>query len=1743
VKKLKSLLSITLVLVLLAGFMPATLAVSEPTVAISQQATEYPSVNKLVMTVTLPESAGPITTVSLSMSYDNTVIIPVDASTGAPIMVVMTSQTTPFKTPLAFGFMAPSNLWETSSERTRFDTVASDFAGKDASFGIDAIEFYFTLADGKADSDINKGTFMLEIGHINNCNASIGLMDTTEFHLGHTSNLDSIDLESFTYTNSEVRPIGTLAIDPIAAITVPDLFALNVDTPMTTPITSALPTLIIEDIWGDDIDEDDINYPAITWSITSNPDADRISINSSTGVISVAPGATAGTVTIMADAGSNIKATQDIVVSRNTAVATLININGASNIAVPTTGTETETYTATILDQYGSVFSGAVTWSEVASSAGVSFNATTSLVTVDNTAATYPVSYQIKAVAGSAETIKTITISREAAIPTTLTVSGGQVDIIIPADGAADALSTAFTATVLDQYGDAYNGTINWSISPIVGVSIGFDGVVTVSNNTKSAITDIFGLPLTITATLDGTTVSGTGNIVVKRAMAVPVSMEVYKGSDTTAITADTITIPASGSPNTTTYNAKTYDQYGSEFSDNYAYTLTATGAADANVTNSGATVSVAVGATDGGTFNFLISSNADASIMTTVSISIKDIEIIWPTITSISNPVYGDSWNEIITLSGGSAALAATNVPGMFYISDSSGTPIGSNCPNAGVGISYYVTFKSDNDSYTIISSVESVSINPKPITLSISAETREYGAANPSFSIVTPVSGVLVGSDTVVDLGLNLTTLATATSSPGNYEITGTASNTNYDVTIAPNTALTVTKATLTLTGTPSFASIFANNSSNASEAALISAVQAANSTLAATYINGSETLDAIWSLSSATPFNPKGSSYTFIATLTPSDNNNFNYSGSDATFTVIVNPVNGTYLYTPATLLKAKSEIDAAINMAALGLPTSISVSYDNSVSGDTYSISAWSYTLSELKTIDVTITDQIIDLIPTVDFPVWATIDLSGLKTELTITNKYLVTVSITPPSDIIYGNTLGDSTAAQIDIGNGIEASPSWSYLYSGTTRNGTAYNSSSKPIVAGTYTVTATLVSDTYYGSETSTSFTISPKALNAGMISISGAYSFSGNAIVPVYAITDGTLLNESDYNIALTNNINAGTANLAATATATGNYTGTATQSFTIDKASAPSINPISREHLTNAASTGVIDISALLPANRGATTYAFDSVNTGESIAISSINATTGEFAYTTVNTATATSLSIDIKATMINYSDAILTVTISIVDKTIPVIIGIPTISGTMNYGQPLNTLSISAQFDDGMGTVVDGIIDWDSPTIVPDAGTQAVPWTFTPTDFTMFASVTDTVSITIGKSVPLGTPIINTISQAGQTLADANLSPPSAGFVNPYDNAIIVLGTLTWDAGDSQVVIANTDYNWTFTPADLSKYEIINGSFRPYTTSGGSGSGSGGSGGSGGGSGGSSVIDSTDTPTASGDGVADDSLPGGSTVLTPGNQPPVKNNDGSVTLSGGGTITTENESTIEVPSGTVVNQDGSITIPIGSDGAVITNSDGTTIQVGPGLTIMLPVGDMPLRSNDIIWNNPFIDVRESDWFYEDVKYTYTHGLTNGTSANTFSPRAPLTRGMLVTILYRQIGEPDVSNVNNPFNDVGMAYYTNPIIWAVANGIVNGYASGRFGPSDPISRQDLVVILLRFAQYMDYELPKERDAMVFPDDAVISDYAKSAVAALYQAGIINGKEDGNFDPLGNATRAEVAAMLNRFFDAVS
>ena len=330
--------------------------------------------------------------------------------------------------------------------------------------------------------------------------------------------------------------------------------------------------------------------------------------------------------------------------------------------------------------------------------------------------------------------------------------------------------------------------------------------------------------------------------------------------------------------------------------------------------------------------------------------------------------------------------------------------------------------------------------------------------------------------------------------------------------------------------------------------------------------------------------------------------------------------------------------------------------------------------------------------------------------------------------------------------------------------------------------------------------------------------------------------------------------------------------------------------------------------------------------------------------------------------------------------------------------------------------------------------------------------------------------------------------------------------------------------------------------------------------------------------------------------GGSEVTTPAGNDPVPNDDGSVTLPGGGTVITGGDKsvTVKAPDGTVVDKNGNVTIPenkyadvttpyaeisvpggsrIDSNGVITVGSgtadvvlpsgtgirlregsiiDGCVIIVGRGgATIYAGGCPIEVGEGEVITldaslpsgfymrtGNPFIDVAGSDWFFNDVMYVYQNCLMVGTAENIFSPDAVVTRGMVVTVLWRMAGRP-VPQSSGSFIDLTQEWYTNAALWAAEAGVAGGYGGGVFGPEDNITREDLAAMLYRYARWTGRNTAASNDLSGYADAGAIADYAWEAMAWANASGLIIGRSSTELAPKGAATRAELAAILHRFW----
>lgn len=175
---------------------------------------------------------------------------------------------------------------------------------------------------------------------------------------------------------------------------------------------------------------------------------------------------------------------------------------------------------------------------------------------------------------------------------------------------------------------------------------------------------------------------------------------------------------------------------------------------------------------------------------------------------------------------------------------------------------------------------------------------------------------------------------------------------------------------------------------------------------------------------------------------------------------------------------------------------------------------------------------------------------------------------------------------------------------------------------------------------------------------------------------------------------------------------------------------------------------------------------------------------------------------------------------------------------------------------------------------------------------------------------------------------------------------------------------------------------------------------------------------------------------------------------------------------------------------------------------------------------------------FTDITPDFWAHDAIDYVVSNNMFNGTTGTTFSPGVVMSRGMLVTVLYRLEGSPDVSGIENPFSDLADNAYHDAILWASDNRIANGWQDGTFGANGTLTREQLAVFLHRYANYKGYDTNNYSDIGGFSDAKDVGEFARESMCWAVGEGIINGTTATTLSPKTGANRAQVATMMMRF-----
>ena len=809
----------------------------------------------------------------------------------------------------------------------------------------------------------------------------------------------------------------------------------------------------------------------------------------------------------------------------------------------------------------------------------------------------------------------------------------------------------------------------------------------------------------------------------------------------------------------------------------------------------------------------------------------------------------------------------------------------------------------------------------------------------------------------------------------------------------------------------------------------------------------------------------------------------------------------------------------------------------------------------------------------DTVPTAtnagDYTVWYKVvgdenhsDTQPVEVKVTIAKA---TPAYTVPTGLIatYGNTLND-----------VNLPDDWAWDDAVTTSVGNVGDNTFAAIFTPSDTTNYNTVTENL-------TVTVSARDITGADITLGDALAYTGQQQTQqIDSVTVGGLT--VTYTVIGNTGTDAGAYTL--TISGTGNFTGEATQEWSIAKATYTGATDVSGTVLAN-----WLD-KVTLPAIPAGASYGAASYG-GTDGAVKDLSIEGSVLSYTGgsgVTKGREYKITVPVDGGK-NYENYDITVTLIGTDKKVPT--GAPTLStATITYGQSLSTIALSGSMQDGAETVT-GTFTWDAPTTTPDAGSYEAHWTFTPADGNLYVSVSGTTTITVNKATPTGTPRYTAITTSGKTLADANLTTEGGTFS--------VAGTVAWEQANTTQVQANTAYTWKFTPTDSDNYNSISGSITLYVVS------SSGGGGSSGGGSSNTTTEITKNPDGSTTTTVTNKTTGTVTETT-------KNPDGSkevVETKKDGTVTTTTTDTTGNKTQVVENTDGTkettITNKDGSSSATTVDETGKTqaevklpaavVEDAQGEAVTLPMPSVPVTSDrenaptvtvdlpsgtsakveipvaevtpgtvavivkadgteeviktslttengvavtlsdgdtvKVVDNSKtFDDVADNYWGAEAVDFTSSRELFAGTSATTFAPDTAMTRAMIVTVLARFEGVDTTT---------GDTWYEAGQQWAMQNGVSDGS-----NMDASLTREQLVTMFYRYAQSKGYDTTQGGMAIwEYADFEQISGYAAEAMTWAVNTGIINGTSTTTLSPQGEATRAQVATILMRFIEGMA
>lgn len=1519
-----------------------------------------------------------------------------------------------------------------------------------------------------------------------------------------------------------------------------------------------------------------------------------------------------------------------------------VTVTGDSSASIPADDAAdiTVSYEAAVADQYGDPMEETVTWSIAPTVDGVKIE--NGVVTVSNAAKTAIADSQIftvTAAVGEVEGTASLTVSRAKSVYTVEIISENAAKLEIPADDST--VSETYTATALDQY--AASTAVVWSVSPAVtGVSISEEGVLTVTKAAADTIKNTTGMEFTVTAAVGD--VADTATVTVARA-----------GSEASSIKASgdtTVVVPLAGADNNSyTYTATVYDQYGEPMTvDGIEWSHTN---ANTGITVSDNTVTVAAGA---GKAAFTMTATY-GDLTDSVTVTPVDLVVDWTAVEAKIKAyeyIYGDADSAAGALGTGTATVGTINLTGTFSYANGAqvqdagakkidivfevtagddesyigtkvtysvdvtidqkeltvswsnttlvyngtaqkptasvdaadaGLTVSGEQTNAGTG--YTATASITNTNYTLANPEVAFVINPKPLAVKWENTALTYTgkAQKPTASVETGVEMTVSGEETNAGTYTAKAALAVADS---NYTLTG--AETSY--TIAP--------ATISITTAAPAKSVQANVA--ADSAAALKAYMELPATVKVVADGMAETDAAITWADAAEAYDVKGATYTYVGTVA-ADGNYANQPTITATLTVEKVTLTGIATV-PASLTQAKSAVLGAADMAALGVPASVTLSYDKA--DDAVVTAKWDKTLADLqaaagkvtadKNQDVTIT-LLADVIPA-----WATYTMAMPAAVMTITNSFPVNVTFTTEvADATYGDALVTPVASATDAGNGLGAETAIQYYYKSAADTSDDLGSTTAPTDAGTYTCTAVYDNGTHYG-KASHDFTIAPKALKVTWTNTSLTYT--GEAQKPAASVETGAALTVTG------EQTNVGTYSAkAALAVADGNYTLTeAETAYTIAKADRTVSITNEAMTLVKGSLTDTVTYTVSADADSSAAKNVTFSSSNDEIAMVNGSGKVTGVANGTVTITVTL--------AETANYNGATDTLTVTCVVEPITGITlpeGLTAeidgtkiiISGVMDEDEALDIVADSIQTADGVEVTVN-----EDGTITVVVGETEITYTVDTDDV---VTIPATVSVVEGAMVGaegstdgLADAVAQSVvDDAAKLLTEEQIAAGYVAQVTVYAKAEVAedgasvdvayyyvvdavkadaetvslktetkLPALTQDitatmkaAEDYNTVKVGSTYapvvNGSFTTAEAGTFELTNveekivsitftyndGSTqtKSYTALD---------------VGAELPVDATKSGfkgwKVNGDSTAYKTLTAELFAALTAENTAVSAFGSSGGGGGGGGAAAEVTYVITASAGNggSITPSGKVEVVKGEDQsfAIKANAgyaiadvlvDGKSVGVVSTYTFEDVAKKHTIavtfeKSDAVDVCDVFTDINESTWCHDAVQFVYDKGLMNGTTTTTFEPGKTLNRGMWVTMLYRMAGSPAVTGTSNFFDVDENTWCLDAILWGTQNGIINGFTDGTFRANDVVTRQQLVAILYRYAQFKGYDTTASAALTDFTDAADV--WAVDAMEWALAEGILTGTTTTTLTPNGSANRGQAATFLMRFVTKV-